>query len=263
MQVQALEQYLGVALFRRQGRNIELTASGAQLLPKIRQGLNSLQNAIDDARAVEGQGPLRVSMLGSFLTRWLIGRLPLFEAMHPAVDLSIDTSVELIDFRKSEVHAAIRLGAGAWPDLYCEKIMNEWLVPVCQPALLAKLGPVNDHADLRRYRLLHSFTEPWSNWLLDFPDVCLPSRLGTDDSAAIVHAAESGGGLALARWSLVADGVRQGKLAIASKKVVPYGRGYYFVCPAKYLALPKVEAFHGWLRAQAAGHLPPAGARIK
>jgi LysR family glycine cleavage system transcriptional activator len=183
--------------------------------------------------------------------------------LHPGIDLSIDTSTEMVDFRKSEVHAAIRLGAGGWPGPYCEKIMDEWLVPVCQPALLAKHGPVSDHADLKRYRLLHSFTEPWSNWLLDLPDGGLPSRIGTDDSAAIVHAAETGGGLALARWSLVADEIRRGRLAMASNKVIPYLRAYYFVCPPKHLDMPKVAAFHGWLRSEAAGHLPPSGAPIK
>jgi LysR family glycine cleavage system transcriptional activator len=253
MQIQALEQYLGLSLFRRQGRLIELTTHGAQLMPKIRQGLHSLQDAIDDARAVRGQGPLRISVLGSFLTQWLIARLPRFETLHPGIDLNIDTSTALVDFRKSEVHAAIRLGAGGWPGLYCEKIMAEWLVPVCQPALLAKHGPVSDHSDLKRYRLLHSFTEPWSDWLLDLP----PSGIGIDDSAAVVRAAETGGGLALARWSLVADEIRRGRLAVASKKVIPYGRDYYFVCPHKHLSLPKVAAFHSWVRTEAAGHLPP------
>ena len=259
MQVQALEQYLGSPLFRRQGRLIELTVLGTQLLPKIRQGLNSLQDAIDEARAVRGQGPLRISVLGSFLTRWLIGRLPLFEALHPGVDLSIETSIGLVDFRKSEVHLAIRLGGGSYPGLYSEKLMDEWLVPVCQPALLAKHGPVNDHADLKRYRLLHSFTEPWSNWLLGLQAGDLPSRIGTDDSTAIVHAAETGGGLALARWSLVADDIRRGRLAVASDKFICYGRAYYFVCPPKHRSMPKVAAFHGWLRTEAAAHLPPPG----
>ncbi len=255
MQVQALEQYLGLSLFRRQGRLIELTAQGAQLLPKVRQGLNSLQDAIDDARAVRGQGPLRISVLGSFLTQWLIGRLPLFETLHPGIDLSIDTSATLVDFRKSDVQVAIRLGAGDWPGLYCEKIMEEWLVPVCQPALLAKHGPVSDHSDLKRYRLLHSFTEPWSDWLLDLP----PSGIGIDDSAAVVRAAETGGGLALARWSLVADEIRRGRLAVASRKIIPYGRAYYFVCPPKHRSLPKVAAFQNWLRTAAAAHVPPKG----
>jgi LysR family glycine cleavage system transcriptional activator len=259
MLVRALEQYLGIALFRRDGRLIELTEHGAQLLPKIRGGLNTLQDAINEARAVQGHGPLRISMLGSFLTRWLMTRLPQFEALHPGVDLRIETSTALVDFRKSEVHAAIRLGGGSWPGLYSDKLMDEWLVPVCEPALLAKLGPVNDHADLKRYRLLHSFTEPWSSWLLDMQQDDWASRISTDDSAAIAHAAEAGNGLALARWSLVADQVRRGRLAVASRKVVPHVLTYYFVCPPKHRDMPKVAAFHGWLRAEAAKQSAPDG----
>jgi LysR family glycine cleavage system transcriptional activator len=257
MQIQALEQYLGVPLFRRRGRLIELTAHGARLLPKISNGLNVLQDAIKDARADRGQGPLRISMLGSFLTQWLVARLPQFEALYPDIDLRIETSFALVDFRNSEIHAAVRLGGGNWPDLYSDKIMDEWLVPVCQPALLAKLGPVFDHSDLKRYRLLHSVSEQWCDWLLDGPQDESALRISTDDSAAIVRAAEAGGGLALARWSLVADDVRLGRLAIASKKFTPFKRAYYFVCPPNHRAMTKVAAFHGWLRTAAAQHPAP------
>jgi LysR family transcriptional regulator, glycine cleavage system transcriptional activator len=262
MQIQALEKYLGVPLFRRQGRLIELTEHGVQLLPKIRDGLGTLQDAISDARAVRGQGPLRISMLGSFLTQWLMARLPEFEAAHPGVDLRIETSTALVDFRKSEMHAAIRLGAGSWRGVYSDKIMNEWLVPVCQPAMLAKLGPVTDHADLKRYRLLHDVSERWSDWLLDGPHDEATSRISIDDSTAVVRAAEAGAGLALARWSLVADDVRLGRLAVASKKYTPYGLAYYFVCPPKNRDLRKVAAFHGWLRAQAAKQFSPDGSAV-
>jgi LysR family transcriptional regulator, glycine cleavage system transcriptional activator len=259
MQIQALEQYLGVALFRRQGRLISITEQGAQLLPKIRDGLTALQDAIDDARTIQGQGPLRISTLGSFLTQWLMARLPQFEALHPDIDLRIETSAAQVDFKKTEVHAAIRMGAGSWSGLYSDKVMDEWLVPVCQPALLAKLGPVSDHADLKRYRLLHSSTERWSDWLLDGQHDESALRISIDDSAAVVRAAEAGTGLALARWSLVADDVRLGRLAVASKKITRYVRTYYFVCPPKYRNMPKVAAFHRWLRAEAAKHAPPEG----
>ena len=262
MQVQALEQYLGVSLFRRQGRLIELSEHGARLLPKIRDGLNALQNAIDDTREVQGHEPLRISTLGSFLTQWLMPRLPQFEALHPGIDLRIENSTSLVDFQHSEIHAAIRMGAGSWPGLYSDKLLDEWLVPVCQPALFAKLGPVSDYADLKRYRLLHSSAEPWSIWLLGVSQdeaMSMPSRVSVEDSAAIVRAAEAGGGLALARWSLAADEVRSGKLAVASKKVIPYRLTYYFVCPPKHRAMSKVAAFHSWLRAEADGHVAPEG----
>ena len=257
MQVQALEQYLSVTLFRRQGRLVELTAQGARLLPRIRDGLSALQSAIDDAREVEGHGPLRLSTLGSFLTQWLMPRLPRFEALNPGFDLRIETSIELVDFQRSEMHAGIRLGGGSWPGTYCEKLMDEWLVPVCQPTMLAKLGPVNTHSDLKRYRLLHSSSEPWSSWLLGVPPGDSSSRISIDDSAAIVRAAEVGTGLGLARWSLVADEVKSGRLVMASKQFAQYGRAYYFVCSPKLRESPKVAKFHEWLRSEAAKHRPP------
>ena len=112
MQVRLLEQYLGVALFERRGQRLELSAQGAALVPKVRSGLAGLQNAIDDARAGKGEGPLRISMLGSFLTQWLMPRLPGFEALHPDIELRIESSTSLVDFTQSDVDAAIRLGAG-------------------------------------------------------------------------------------------------------------------------------------------------------
>jgi LysR family glycine cleavage system transcriptional activator len=235
-----------------------LTDQGARLLPKIRQGLGALQDAIDEARSIQGRGPLRISMLASFLMQWLMPRLPAFESLHGGIELRIETSVKLVDFRTSEVHAAIRLGDGNWPGLHSEKLLDEWLVAVCHPALLAKLGPVNDATDLKRYRLLHSSTEPWSNWLLGMPPKgALPPFISIDDSAAIVRAAEAGHGLALGRWSLVADDVQRGRLAIASRNVTRNSLDYYFVCPPKYCDLPNVAAFHSWLRAEAAQQPAP------
>jgi LysR family glycine cleavage system transcriptional activator len=103
---------IAVACFHHFNSLLNLTA--------LQDGLTALQSAIDDAREVEGHGPLRVSTLGSFLTQWLMSRLPRFEAENPGVDLRIETSTEPVDLKRSEVHAAIRLGAGSHPGLFSE-----------------------------------------------------------------------------------------------------------------------------------------------
>jgi LysR family glycine cleavage system transcriptional activator len=252
MQVQALEQHLGLPLFRRDGRGVELTAEGVQLLPRVRDGLAQLQTAIDDTRQIRTTGTLRISTLHSFLLQWLLPRLPDFEARHPRISLLVETSNTAVDFNRSNVQAAIRFGSGVWPSLYCEKVLEEWLVPVCSPAMLAKLGPVHSTADLGRYRLLHSSTEPWDNWLSGkSADRWPESGNAFDDSAAVVHSAVAGRGLALARWSLVAAEVQGGRLAVASPIITPYQRGYYFVCLPRVRALAKVATLRDWLFAQA------------
>jgi LysR family glycine cleavage system transcriptional activator len=259
MQIQSLEEYLRVALFRRDGRQILLTAEGQQLLPRIRDGLNELERALDEARAERGSGPLRITTLSSFLSQWVMVRLPEFDRLHPRVDLQFDTSQQLVDFVRSGVHAGLRFGTGGWPQLHVEKMFDEWLVPVCKPALLKKHGPVNDASDLKRYRLMHSTSEPWSAWL--FEDGASPrwpsEGIAFDDSLAIIRATEAGQGLALARWSLIATEVEQGRLALASPRALKFSRSYYFVCPPAALRLDKLDAFRRWILDEARRFAPP------
>src|SRR6185437_12955113 len=166
MQVQALEEYLRVPLFRRNGRHVELTAEGAALRPKVEQALADLERAIDDARADRGTGPLRVTTLAFFLAQWLLPRLPGFTAQHTNIDVQVHTSANLVDFVKAGMDVGIRFGPGNWPRLHSQKLLDEWLVPVCTPALLERHGPVAEAGDLTRYKLLHSPYEPWTAWLL-------------------------------------------------------------------------------------------------
>ena len=263
MQVRSLEEYLGLALFRRNGRIVEPTSEAAQLLPRIRDGLAALQFAIDDARAARTVGTLHISALTSFVVQWLSPRLQDFEKRHPQIQLRVEGSGVAVDFATTGIHAAIRFGAGSWPGVHAEKLLDEWLVPVCRPDLLAKLGPVETHADLSRYRLLHSTTEPWTIWLSGLPQERWPDTgLGFDDSATIVRLAAAGGGLALARWSLIAEEVRSRALAIASPHITPFASRYYFVCSPKARGLKKVEIFRVWLHEQAAQFPAPPSSPV-
>jgi len=263
MQVRSLEEYLGLPLFRREGGLMKPTAEAVELLPRIRDSLATLQQTIEEARTARGSGALYVSTLSSFLLQWLSPRLHLFQARHPEIHLYVEASSVPVDFAATGFHAAVRWGFGDWPTLYSEKLMDEWLVPVCRPDLLEKFGPVNTEADLSRYRLLHCTTEPWSAWLSNDDAIGWPQTgLGADNSAAIVHLAISGSGLALARWSLIAHEIKRGQLALASKRITPFPRRYYFVCPRKARHLKKVVAFRDWLMAQAAEFPRPPVAQV-
>jgi LysR family glycine cleavage system transcriptional activator len=176
-----------------------------------------------------------------------------FRAAHPEVDLHIHTSVDAVDFVKEDFHLAIRLGVGGWPNLKTEKVLDEWLVPVCSPALYVKHGSVTTADDLKRYPLVHSVSEPWTAWLFDGRAEHYAGELhGSvfEDSQAVAHMAVHGAGLALARWSLVADDIHCGAL-VAAGRPVQYGRGYWLVYPSRAEALQSVRAFIDWMRAEA------------
>lgn len=252
MQVRSLEEYLQSPLFLRRGRVVQLTAEGARLLPRVRKGLEELEHAIDEARIDRRSGPLVVSMLASFLQQWLLPRLQDFSAKHPGIDLRCHTSASLVDFLHSDIQAAVRFGIGGWAQVHSEKILDEWLVPVCSKALLAKHGMIRTRDDLTRIPLLHAKTEPWKVW----PDITLtsdewaPRGASFDDSVTIIRAAEASHGYALARWSLAAHDISAGRLVLASSIIIPAPRAYFFVCPPGYISLDKISAFRNWLREQ-------------
>jgi LysR family glycine cleavage system transcriptional activator len=260
MQIRALEEYLRMPLFIRSGHSIKLTGEGARLLPRLRAALEELERAIDEARHDRHAGSLTVSMLASFLQQWLLPRLPDFQRRFPNLDLRIHTSHLLVDFLSSDVQVAVRFGKGSWPKLHAEKLLDEWLVPVCTRQLLERLGPVCHAPDLKRYQLLHSDTEPWRAWLEGAVNDEWTARGATfDDSVTVVRAAQAGQGLALARWSLVSREIAEGRLTIASRKIVPMDQGYYFVCPSSYLEVEKVATWRRWLLEQGqASPRPPS-----
>jgi LysR family glycine cleavage system transcriptional activator len=252
MQIKTLEDYLQVPLFLRKGRSVELTAEGARLLPGVRRGLAELQTSMQQVREDRAAGPLNISTIASFLQKWLLPRLPQFHDANPDIDLRIHTSRQPVDFTQSNFHAALRMANRESPNLYNEKLLEEWFLPVCSPELLAKYGLMESQRDVKRCPLLRSDDEPWDFWLQpsnkrDWKE----SGSIFDDSLTVLAAAEQGQGFALTRWSLAAADLASGRLVRASKNVAPCPRSYYFVCPEAYLAMPKVKLLRDWLRAVA------------
>ena len=260
VQIRSLEEYLSRPLFRRNGREVHLTEEGATLLPRVQQALEQLERAIEDARTDRYSGTLKLSTLASFMQQWLLPRLPRFRTQHGEIDLHLHTSGDLVDFMREDFQLAIRFGAGAWPSVQSEKLLDEWVLPVCSPGLYQKHGPLRSADDLRRYPLLHSNTEPWTVWLFDGKAAGrVEGFRGAlfDDSHALVRMAVQGAGLALARWSLVADEIASGMLVRASMRTIPWDRSYWLVYPARTGELPAVRAFREWIRTEAAAFPTP------
>lgn len=263
LQIRGLEEYLSRPLFRRSGREVHLTGEGKALLPRVQQALSDIERAVDDVRGGRHAGPIRVTTLYSFLQQWLLPRMARFRGAHPGVDLHLHSSPNAVDFVREDFHLGIRFGLGGWPNLHCEKLLDEWLLPVCSPALLRRHGPVRNVDDLRRYPLLHSTSEPWTAWLfdgrVDDPSAGFRGAL-YEDSQAVVRLALQGDGLALGRWCLVADDVAQGALVVAGDRPVRFERSYWVVWPNRSDNLPGVRDFIGWLRSEAQAFRVPAGA---
>jgi LysR family transcriptional regulator, glycine cleavage system transcriptional activator len=251
-QIKALEDYLQTPLLRRNGRGVQLTLEGTRLLPGLRRGLDELEAALQQIRQERETGRVNVTTLSSFLQKWLTPRLVDLHTRHPGIDFHIHASAEMVDFARTDFHAGIRLGQGNYPGLHTVKILDEHLVAVASPAVLAKYGPLSSSSELDKLPLLHGTEIDWSSWFSGEADSVKALRGAfLDDSAALLSATVEGLGFGILRWALAAGEYQAGRIVLASDRVLPYRNAYYFVCPEAYLALPKVIALRDWLLQQA------------
>ena len=263
-QIKALEGYIQVPLFRRNGRRVEVTEEGLELLPAVRAGLEKLESALQQMRHHRRAGPLQISTLASFLQIWLLPRIRSFRRKYPTIELRFHTSREMVDFSRTTNHVAIRFGRGNYPNVHSEKILDDWLVPVASPDLIKQYGMIERGTNLGKFPLLESGDEPWHVWAQASEEAAWHSRSPSiEDSAGLLAAAEEGLGYALARWTLVARSLHKGTLRLAGKGALSYGSAYYFVCPKNFLALPKVAQFREWLIGAAREFPGPGGANVR
>src|SRR5512134_1468069 len=260
-QVKALEADIGVPLFRRHTRAVALTQEGAELLPGVRRGLDELTRAVERIRRERVGGLLNLSVPNEFLQRWLLPRLGEFTRQHPEVEVRFGPGRPTLDFSRDDFHAAILYGSGTWPGLKSDRLLNEWVFPVCSPALLAQHGPIETLTDFARYPLIHSHTEPWAIWLrrVGGDTTRTDSGLRLDDAAATLAAVEQGRGIALARWSLVAADVAAGRLVRPMLPSVQQRNAWFLVAPPEHFSLPKLVRFRGWLADCCGAFAPPTG----
>ncbi|HSK41115.1 MAG TPA: transcriptional regulator GcvA [Arenibaculum sp.] len=254
-QIKALEETLGIVLFRRLNRALLLTEAGQSFMPPVRDALDLIADATARLKVVESGGPLTVSTIASFAAKWLVPRLPRFQQRHPNIDVLISTTPQLIDFGQHDADIAIRFGRGGWPGLRSERLLTEEIFPVCAPALRAGPPPLRTPADLAHVTLLHDdFRIGWEMWLESVGIDTVDHRRGPrfTDSFLVLHAALAGQGVALGRGVLAAEDIAAGRLVRLFDVALASDVAYWVVAPERHFERPKVKAFRDWVMDEAA-----------
>ena len=247
-QIRLLEERINQPLFIRRGRQGSLTRAGQKLLTGVQRGLAELRKAMRVREQDKSEGVLNVSMVSTFLQKWMMPRLSSFYVTQTHIDLRINAENTLVDFDESDFHAAIRFGPGNWPGLKSVKLLSDWILPVCSPQLLEEIGPIQTLEDLQQHDMLFVESEVWGTWFKSLGERGEKRRWPLlNDSLSILMAAEQGQGIALSRWSLVARDIEAGRLVRPIPKVVKTEWSYYFVSPPHLFDMPKVVIFREWM----------------
>ena len=258
-QITALEDFLGMALFRRTRHGVALTPAGADYARQISRQLDTMERDTLDAMARQGQGgALQLAAVPTFATRWLIPRLPDFAARHPDIAVHIETRTRPFLFNETPFDAALYTGtpdqAHNWAGTRAMVLLHEDVVPICSPALIAPRQQVGPSA-IAKLPLLQQSTRPdgWRQWF---------DAQGVDTSRAhsgpryelfsmLAEAAAHGLGCALMPRLLIEPELARGELVIACDRPLSGRRNYYFITPEQPGERAPLALFRAWLLAQA------------
>jgi LysR family glycine cleavage system transcriptional activator len=250
-QIELLEDYLGVRLFDRLHRKVELTASGRLFRNEVGPALLRIANASASLSA-EDEHVLRIKLPPTFAIRWFVPRLARFHALDPTISVQVTTSHDPVDFEREPVDAAIFWGANITRGLHGSRLLGEVLVPVCSPAILAAAGGTTISCkELSHHVLLHSFRRPddWRRWFsaAGLPDIELERLLVFENSSLTYQGAIDGLGIALAQFAFVQDDLNTGRLVIPNPLRVETDSAYFLTYPKERAHLRRIKALQDWI----------------
>jgi LysR family transcriptional regulator, glycine cleavage system transcriptional activator len=258
-QILALEDRLGVSLFRRLHRALALTDDGAKLYAATVEALGRLDRVTRELRHSERSKAVVVTTTPGFAGLWLIPRLAGFVAAHPGVDVRISASNELVNLERDGVDIAVRYrpvksdGDGV-------RLFGETVSPVCSPRLLRPPNPpLKRPGDLAGHTLLRmepdggNQLQDWGLWLhaLGLASLRPAGVLQFSSYDQLISAAIAGQGVALGRMPLIESHLKSRKLIAPFSDAVVSPRCYFVVVSAAASAKPEVRDFTAWLQATA------------
>ena len=272
-QIKSLEEYLGVQLFRRTARGVQLTDAARACLPKLREGFDALAAAVEMIRERGDEAQLVITAPPVFTARWLMPRLADFSKREPKIELRVFASSKMVDagaldstslvgdldLRTESSAVQIHLGAGQYPGHRADRLFGVSMAAVANPHLVKAAG-LKTPADLANHTLLHDDAmeivaggNAWRKWLeaAGVASVVDADR-GPRFSSNILslEAASQKLGVALALRPLVDADIASERLCEPFDIEVKPQSAYYLVCPEVIADRPAVSAFRKWLLRQ-------------
>ena len=247
-QIKNLESYLGIPLFKREHQKILLTNKAKLYLPAIRAALEMIENSTDEiiSSSIQ-QNTIRINVLPSLSSKWLIPKLIEFNNLYPSIKAVIEIGDGPIDFIKNEADLYIRTSDNPdWHDVYVQKLMDENLIAVASPKLKIK----NPESLLVQVLLQHtSRPDMWNDYLraIGFQNFQIEHSIGFQHFFMLIRAVLDGMGVALIPRTLIEDELQSGSLEQVITAEYENQFSYYILCKNIKIEQSNVIKFKDWL----------------
>ncbi|WP_233848736.1 LysR substrate-binding domain-containing protein [Paraburkholderia sp. HD33-4] len=204
-QIQVLEERMGVPLFTRRHKEIQLTRAGLIFQQAIAQSLNTIRRAVTMIEALD-TSTVTIAASNAMANFWLMPAIFEFRSQHPNIDIRVLASNTPVDPWHEPIDLAIRYGDGHWPNLTKVKLFEEEIFPVCSPSYQGshKITHARDllECELIEYDSDSADSNSWDTWLesAGFQLGAVRKILTLSNYDLVYRAACSGKGVALA-WA--------------------------------------------------------------
>lgn len=255
-QLRALEEELGALLFRRVHRGLVLTQKGQVLASTLREAFDLISGGVE--RLQRSSERLRIRVTPTFGIRWLMPRLPRFEALHPEWRIEVNLAWSNFEPTDRGYDVGIVCGLSSWPSPLLTPLFAEQLTPVCSPAFLEKHRLPQKADDFASLRLLHCQFRPpdpgdWNRWAQAWEGGLFDTSRGEffDTLDLALRAAATGRGIAIADLAVIEDDLALGSLVVPYPDAVVTGTSYSFVEPDPEQSSRIALAFREWVLEEA------------
>ena len=255
----ALEAELGIRLFERTTRRLELTEAGQRYLRRIEPIMDELAAAQDEMRGLVGrpQGRLRVTASSAYGQTVVAPLIMSFRRDFPEVKLDLILTDAVIDLVAERIDVALRLGRRPSGNLIAARLATTTMRLVADPAYLRSAPPIRCPGDIASHPCLVSSPHPEANWTFQQPGgaekrISVIGHVATSNTLVIRRCARDGLGVALLADWLVSDDIASGRLSVVLPdwKATTGGveTGVWIVYPTRSLLPLKTRAFIDHLR---------------
>jgi LysR family transcriptional regulator, glycine cleavage system transcriptional activator len=249
-QVKGLESNLGITLFKRLPRGLELTEAGRSYLPAVNESIERLAIATDEIFGKGRDRTLTICVNLVFFTHWLSKRLSQFRELYPDVKLRFTSNIWVND-QNHEADMEICYGKGQWKGFVSHRLTWDELYPVCSPSFYKEHDFPDSPSALDKNDLLHviGYEEGWGYWLnnMGYNNVDCSQGVQFDTLIMALEMSVMGQGVALGRASLVKDLISQEKLIAPFEQRLATSEAFYLSSRVTHVEHPHAEIFRSWI----------------
>lgn len=249
-QIKLLEDNIGEMLFLRKPRQIELTDTGARLLPKVSEAFGLMVDAVASARHASGE-TLEIHSIPTFATQWLAKHLGSFQLDHSNIAVRLLRVNKITDFARDGADIAIRWGDGPWPGLVSHQLIRATFTPMLSPKLADSIGGVHQPSDLMKLPIISPDDHWWKEWFsaAGVQNLALKGNsMNTFEAQDLeASAAIAGQGVAIISPFFFREELASGRLLQPFPLACAAHAPIWMVYPHARRNAPKIRAFQTWI----------------